>query len=168
MALQEGFVRKDEVRQKMLIDELISTELPFFLGLIQQVLKDNGGKYLVGSEVWFYNLCIFCTVHQYWFLKGYRLFIDIKIILYFCITADMGRFNVSGFPWYDCYWTCSDASIQKSIGVGELQILVWLQRSDRKSSQDTIIPSEETKHRILKQFCHYKNRGWLKYLSYNK
>ena len=51
MALQEGFVRKDEVRQKMLIDELISTELPFFLGLIQQVLKDNGGKYLVGSEV---------------------------------------------------------------------------------------------------------------------
>ena len=53
MVLQEGFVRKDEVRQKMLIDELISTELPFFLGLIQQVLKDNGGKYLVGSEVWF-------------------------------------------------------------------------------------------------------------------
>ena len=53
MALQEGFVRKDEVRQKMLIDELISTALPFFLGLIQQVLKDNGGKYLVGSEVWF-------------------------------------------------------------------------------------------------------------------
>ena len=51
MALQEGFVRKDEIRQKMLIDELISTELPLFLGLIQQVLKDNGGKYLVGSEV---------------------------------------------------------------------------------------------------------------------
>ena len=51
MALQEGFVRKDEVRQKMLIDELISTELPIFLALIQQVLKDNGGKYLVGSEV---------------------------------------------------------------------------------------------------------------------
>ena len=53
MALQEGFVRKDEVRQKMLIDELISTELPIFLGLIQKVLKDNGGQYLVGSEVWF-------------------------------------------------------------------------------------------------------------------
>ena len=59
IALQEGFVRKDEVRQKMLIDELISTALPFFLGLIQQVLKDNGGKYLVGSEVWFSIICAY-------------------------------------------------------------------------------------------------------------
>merc|ERR1712154_491807 len=58
MALQEGFVRKDEVRQKMLIDELISTELPCFLGLIQQVLKDNGGKYLVGSELTWADLML--------------------------------------------------------------------------------------------------------------
>ena len=59
MALQEGFVRKDEVRQKVLIGELISTELPFFLGLIQQVLKDNGGKYIVGSEVCFVIMCAY-------------------------------------------------------------------------------------------------------------
>ena len=155
MALQEGFVRKDEVRQKLLIDELIATELPFFLGLIQQVLKDNGGKYLVGSEVWFSIICAYISRNidiDFW--KAI-----INIISYFCITADMGRFNVGGFPWDDCYWTCSDAGIQKSIGVGELQILIRLQKSDRTSSQDKRIPSEETKYRILMRFCHFRNSG---------
>ena len=116
----------------------------------------------------FYNSCIYFTEYQCWFLKGYRFNIEIAMILYFCITADMGRFNVSGFPWNDCYWTCSDASIQKPIGVGELQILVRLQKSDRKSSKDKSLSSEETTYRILKQFCHYRHPGWLKYLSYKK
>ena len=121
-----------------------------------------------------YDLYIYCTDYQYWFWKCFQLYIVIKTILYFCITADMGRFNVGGFPWDDCYWTCSNAGIQKSIGVGELQILIRLQKSDRTSSQDKRIPSEETKYRILMRFCHFRNSGkfWkiivLKDFSYKK
>jgi hypothetical protein len=35
----------------MLCGELVSTEIPTFLNRIQKVLVDNGGQYLVGSNV---------------------------------------------------------------------------------------------------------------------
>ena len=115
-----------------------------------------------------HDLCMYCTDYQYRFLKSFKFYIVIKTIFYFCITADMGRFDVSGFPWDDCYWTCSDAGIRKCIGVGEIQIPIQLQKSDRTSSQDKCIPSKKTKYRILKQFCQFRNSNWLKDFSYKK
>ena len=51
-ALKEGVMkRNDEERQKMLIDELITTDIPAFLNMMQKVLEENGGKYVVGSDV---------------------------------------------------------------------------------------------------------------------
>ncbi len=50
-AVQEGRVRKDEERQKILISELITKDIPEFLNMMEKVLVDNGGEYLVGSEV---------------------------------------------------------------------------------------------------------------------
>ena len=57
-ALNEGFVRNDEERQKMLAGELVSTDIPTFLNMIQKVLEENGGKYLVGSEVIYHSLAM--------------------------------------------------------------------------------------------------------------
>ena len=50
-AVQEGRVRKDVERQKTLISELITKNIPEFLNMMEKVLVDNGGEYLVGSEV---------------------------------------------------------------------------------------------------------------------
>ena len=50
--LLEGKLRRnDEERQKVYIDEFISKTLPNFLDSMQKLLKDNGGMYLVGSDV---------------------------------------------------------------------------------------------------------------------
>ena len=50
--LLEGKLRRnDEERQKVYIDEFISKTLPNFLDSMQKVLEDNGGRYLVGSDV---------------------------------------------------------------------------------------------------------------------
>ena len=43
--------RNDETRQKMLIEEFNTKTLPAFLDVMQKVLEDNGGNYLVGSDV---------------------------------------------------------------------------------------------------------------------
>ena len=50
--LLEGKLRRnDEERQKVYIYEFISKTLPNFLDSMQKVLEDNGGRYLVGSDV---------------------------------------------------------------------------------------------------------------------
>ena len=50
--LLEGKLRRnDEERQKVYIDEFITKTLPNFLDSMQKVLEDNGGMYLVGSDV---------------------------------------------------------------------------------------------------------------------
>ena len=43
--------RNDEARQKILIEEFKTKTLPSFLDVMQKVLEDNGGNYLVGSAV---------------------------------------------------------------------------------------------------------------------
>ena len=49
--LEGKMKRNDEERQKVLIEEFISTTLPTFLDMMQKVLEENGGNYLVGSDV---------------------------------------------------------------------------------------------------------------------
>ena len=54
--LKEGKrMRNNPERQKMLIEEFKTKTLPAFLELFQKLLESNGGKYLVGSDVCFYN-----------------------------------------------------------------------------------------------------------------
>ena len=54
--LKEGkIIRNNPERQKMLIEEFKTKTLPAFLDLFQKLLDANGGKYLVGSDVCFYN-----------------------------------------------------------------------------------------------------------------
>ena len=49
--LEGKMKRNDEERQKVLIEEFITTTLPAFLDMMQKVLEENGGNYLVGSDV---------------------------------------------------------------------------------------------------------------------
>ena len=65
-ALLEGKMkRNDEERQKMLIDELISKVIPAFLDMMQKVLEDNGGKYIVGTDVSYKQLFTYIYIYIY-------------------------------------------------------------------------------------------------------
>ena len=49
--LEGKMKRNDEARQKILIEEFKTKTLPAFLDVMQKVLEDNGGNYLVGTDV---------------------------------------------------------------------------------------------------------------------
>ena len=49
--LEGKMKRNDEVRQKMLIEEFKTKTLPAHLDVMQKVLDEKKGKYLVGSDV---------------------------------------------------------------------------------------------------------------------
>ena len=53
--------RNDEERQKLMIDEFTTTTLPAFLDIVQKILEENGGNYLVGSDV----SLVQCLLHLY-------------------------------------------------------------------------------------------------------
>ena len=49
----------------MLIDELISKVIPAFLDMMQKVLEDNGGKYIVGTDVSYKQLFTYIYIYIY-------------------------------------------------------------------------------------------------------
>jgi len=62
--LEGKMKRNDPERQKMLIDEFITKTLPAFLDVIQKVLEENGGKYLVGSNLTWADLVFVASLEM--------------------------------------------------------------------------------------------------------
>jgi len=63
--LEGKMKRNDEVRQKMLIEEFKTKTLPAHLDVMQKVLDEKKGKYLVGSDLTWADLVFICGLDMY-------------------------------------------------------------------------------------------------------
>jgi len=72
--LEGKMKRNDEARQKILIEEFKTKTLPAFLDVMQKVLDDNGGNYLVGSDLTWADLVFVCGLEM--FVNGHGMMPD--------------------------------------------------------------------------------------------
>jgi len=69
--LEGKMKRNDEARQKMLIEEFVTKSLPAFLDMMKKQLEENGGQYLVGSDLTWADLVLQSALEM--FVNGHGM-----------------------------------------------------------------------------------------------
>ena len=126
-AIHEGMKRKNYELQKVLIGELISTDIPEFLRLIQKVLIENGGKYLVGSDVsldiyFIFEAELTCVIfHKNIFLSFFPIIFQLQQIFTIFLTVNLGGLGISSDSGGDRHRSWIVSRVQESRRIKRLQ-----------------------------------------------